>query len=330
MLQKVNTVFVGKQSYVVAAVPGDANALTVGDVVMINPASGNVLTVAQLTTAVPSIQLGLVKSVGTLNKDAEIVKSQIIDRTKITNITENGTCAYVAKTEASSVLDFVGVVPVAGYRYVVRCIYKDLYEHPGQYTQSYEVIAVTGETDITLATKFHTRINAHAGSRVTSADNAAGAITLTAKEVVLNGFATQGKEAITPYSQVMLNVVAYYTVPSTPFNNEYSSIPSLTITTTASKPGRGNKYIVRDREQDALAYKGITYRTEWPVIKPELNVDLSKNYDTLVLEFDKNYQSPDNQYVKSTSFASEVYIDTAGGAGDAEVLRDGIAAWMAL
>ena len=74
----------------------------------------------------------------------------------------------------------------------------------------------------------------------------------------------------------------------------------------------------------ALAYKGITYRTTWPIVKPELNVNLSSTYDTLVIESTNSYQSPDNQYVKETDVATEVYV--AAGQG-LEALRDAIAAW---
>jgi hypothetical protein len=399
MLQKVNTVFVGKQSYVTAKNPSDANTLTVGDIVMINPANGTIIASNGLSSSIPTIQLGYVKSVGTLIQDAVIEKSAPISKDKIKSITPNGTCAYVANTEASSVIDITGATITVGHRYVARIVYNDLYEHPGQFTHSYEAIAATGETAITLANKLYTRINAHAGRRVTAynayfsgtvagvspaativgsgagitanvvltadsvstlaqliaAHNAAnptqtltliggestdvptanitveaGVIYLAALSVVDNGFSTQGKEAITPYSQVQMDVYLYKTNPTTPRSNVYEVVPGATVATVKSAPGRGNKYIVRDREQAALAYRGITYRTEWPVIKPELNVDLTKNYDTLVIEFSNNYQSPDNQYVKSTDFASEVYIDTVGGAGDAEVLRDAIATWAGL
>ena len=61
-------------------------------------------------------------------------------------------------------------------------------------------------------------------------------------------------------------------------------------------------------------------------IKPELTVDLgaTSTYDTLVVEFEKGYQSPDNQYNKSTAIAAELYIVAGQGA---EALRDGIALW---
>ena len=126
-----------------------------------------------------------------------------------------------------------------------------------------------------------------------------------------------------------MRVVAYTTNPSSQFNSAKDAIVGITITQVESQPGKGNAYIVRDREQAALGYKGITYRTEWPVIKPELNVDLTATYDTLVIEFDKEYQSPDNQYVKSTDLAAELYVDHTN-TGTLSALNDLILAWASL
>ena len=319
MMQKPNTVFVGTQ------VNTAGTSLAAGDIVVINATTGAVMATTGIAAA-DSIQLGYVKSYG-----VSIANTQVIAKNSVKSITPNGTCAYVAKTVAASTIDFTGVTVVSGYRYVVRVIYKDLFEHPGQFTHSYEVVAAAGETATTMATKFFDRINAHKGARVTATNGTAGIVVMTAKSVVDNGFATQGKEAITPYSQVSMKVVAYFSNPTTFFTSKYNAIPGITITTTESKPGKGNPYIVRDREQAALGYKGITYRTEWPIIKPELNVDLTKTYDTLVLEYSRAYQSPDNQYVKSTDLAAEVYVIASGaGAGDAEALRDQIASWAGL
>jgi hypothetical protein len=321
MMQKPNTVIIGKQTYVTQKAPGAANALTVGDIVVINPANGNVCAIADLTSAVEAIQIGYVKTIGTTTADAEIIKSSFIKKNAITSLTANGTCAYVAKTEASSVVEFSGMTPTIGYRYVLRIVYKDLYEHPGQFTHSYEVIA-TSVNPAVLSAAFAARITTHTGSRVTATDDGTSTLTITAK--VITGTGYDGVNAINSYSQVAMEVFAYVTNPSAAFSAQ-SAITGLTITTTASKPGRGNWKIVRDRERAALGYKGITNRTEYPVIQPDLTVDATATYDTLVIEYRKEYQSPDNQYVKTTDLAAEVYIVAGQGA---EALRDGIAAWI--
>lgn len=316
MLQKVNTVFVGKK-FVIDA---DPNPTTVGDVYVVNAETGAGIDV---TTAIPTtvnaIQIAYVKPNGTVSKSA------VIKKNGITSITPNSCSAYIAPTPAKVEIDLTNVSVTAGNRYVIRVIYKDLYEHAGQFTHSYEYIAST--TSIAdFGAAIVARVNKHAGARCTAAYGS-NKITLTAKSVVDNGFGTQGKEAITPYSQVQMGCVVYNSNPDELFSAK-KAVAGIVITITEADPGYGNAYIVRDREQAALAYKGITYRTEWPVIKPELNVDLTKGYDTLVIEHKNNYQSPDNQYVKSTDFATEVYVET-GATSDAETLGDKIRAWMA-
>ena len=59
-------------------------------------------------------------------------------------------CAYAAKVESTVSFDWTGVTPVPGYRYVIRLIYKDLYEHPGQFTHTYEHIATATDTIDTI------------------------------------------------------------------------------------------------------------------------------------------------------------------------------------
>ena len=321
MLQKTNTVFVGKKLNTSGA------SLAVGDIVVVNAATGAPVATASIAS-VGDIQLGYVKAIGATDAAANIVKTQVISKSKVTSKVYS---VADTATEASTVINFTGVTISAGKRYVLRVIYTDLYEHPGQFTHTYEVIAASGETIDTIAAKFKALINAHKTARVTAAINAIDdTLTITAKKYVDYAPGAQGKEAITPYSQVQMKVVMYFTDPSSNLSSNYNQISGLSIVTTPAKPGKGNPYIVRDREQDALGYKGITYRTTWPIIKPELTVDLSKAYQTLVIEFEKQYQSPDNQYVKSAPLSSEVYIQNDAAAGtDASDLNTALNTWLA-
>lgn len=370
MLKNPNTVFVGSKFNAAGT------SLAAGDVVLINANTGAVLAATDIATT-DAIQLGFVKSTGAVNN---IKKTGVI---KKSNIKKSVYSAYATKVEASSVVTIANNSIVAGKRYVVRIVYKDIYEHPGQFTHSYEAFSTTASTNATIVSAIAKSINAHKGARVNAysayfsgtvagvspaativatgavtedivldadststlaqliaaynlanptitltllaGDSAdvptaditvvAGKLYLTAKEVVLNGFSTAGKEAISPYSQVEMDVFLYYTDPAKPLTNVYEPVVGATVVTTKSKPGKGNPYIVRDREQDALGYKGITFRTTWPIIKPELNVNLAKSYDTLVTEYTVNYQSPDNQYVKGTDLTAEVYIDNSAASG---------------
>lgn len=72
---------------------------------------------------------------------------------------------------------------VAGHRYVLRIVYKDMYEAPGQFTHSYEVYAES--TDATaLATALVNKINKHKNRRV-QASLSGSTITLTAMEKMI-------------------------------------------------------------------------------------------------------------------------------------------------
>jgi len=315
MLQKPNTVYVAKKFNAAGT------SFIAGDVRVIDASTGAAIDLSSTNAiAANAIQLEFKKYDGT------VTKSGVISKKGITSITPDAGGTYVAPVVATTTIDFAATTPIVGRRYVVRIVYRDIYEHPGQFTHSYEYIATT--TDPTdLATAFVTLITNHPGSRVTAALST-DAVVLTAKSVTDNGFSTQGKEALTLYTQVQMRPVVYVTDPTSQFNSAKSAMPGVTIVNTESKPGKGNPYIVRDREQAALAYKGITYRTTFPNIKPELNVDLTKTYDTLVIEFSNKYQSPDNQYIKSTDLTAEVYVE-AGATASAETLGDKIRAWMA-
>jgi len=318
MLQKPNTVFVGTN------VDLTASSLSVGEVFLTNATTGAVLDIhtdsiaTALGTAGNQIKIGFVKADGTHTYSMPFAKTEV----KSLVVTE-----YSAKQEAVTTINFTAATITAGYRYVVRCIYKDIYEHPGQFTHSYEVVAASGETIDTIIAKFITRISAHVGARVT-ATSGTHTLILTAKDVTANGFGTQGKEAITPYSQVNLKVVTYTSIVDSRFNSAKDSYGATVTATYTANPGKGNAYIVRDREQAALAYKGITNRITWPIIKPELMVDLTAHYDAFVIEIDKKYQSPDNQYVKSTAVTTEVYV-VDGATSTAAALATKISAWIA-
>lgn len=327
MLQKPNTVFVGKK------INEAGTTLVAGDIVAINGETGAVIATSDITTlasAPKSIQLGYVKATGSTDADATIVKTQKIGRKNITNIKY---ADDVAKSEAVINIDWTAAAIVLGKRYVVRVIYRDIYEHPGQFTHTYEVVAASADVAAANAAKdsiidkFVAKINAHTGRRVLASKQATDVLRLTALPVNGPEAGIATKEAISPYSQVHMKAVVYFTDNSSISNNQYQAVDGLTIATTESKPGKGNPFVVRDREQAALGYKGITYRTEWPVIKPELTVELDKTYDTMIIEFTNQYQSPDNQYVKSTDLAAEVYV-VAGT--ELTALNDLIVAWASL
>lgn len=212
---------------------------------------------------------------------------------------------FVAKAEDKVVITATNVTPEVGHRYVLRIVYNDIHEAPGQFTHTYEVIAkTTNATD--LITSFKNKINSHKQARVV-ATSAAAILTLTAKEIPYN----QGITLDAGYCQVSMDVFMWKTIPSGLLSNVMYPIANLTIDKTQGTPGKGNPKIVRDRENAALGYRGITHRANgiYPYIAPELKADLSATYDTLSIEWDNKYLSDDNQYIKTTPLACELYVN---------------------
>lgn len=212
---------------------------------------------------------------------------------------------YVAAAEDKIVITATGVTPEVGHRYVLRIVYNDIHEAPGQFTHTYEVIAkTTNATD--LITSFKNKINSHKQARVVATSDAA-VLTLTAKEIPYN----QGITLDAGYCQVSMDVFMWKTIPSGLLSNVMYPIASLTIAKTQGTPGKGNPKIVRDRENAALGYRGITHRANgiYSYIAPELKSDLSATYDTLSIEWDNKYLSDDNQYIKTTPLACELYVN---------------------
>lgn len=212
---------------------------------------------------------------------------------------------YVAKTEDKIVITATSVTPEVGHRYVLRLVYTDIYEAPGQFTHTYEVIAKsTNPTD--LITSFKNKINKHKEARVTATSDAA-VLTLNAKEMPYN----EGIMLDANYSQVSVEAFMWTTIPSGILSNAMYPISNLTIAKTQGTPGKGNPKIVRDRENAALGYRGITHRANgiYPYVAPEFKSDLDATYDTLTIEWDNKYLSDDNQYIKTTPLACELYVN---------------------
>ena len=212
---------------------------------------------------------------------------------------------FVAKAEDKIVITATNVTPEVGHRYVLRLVYNDIHEAPGQFTHTYEVIAkTTAPKDLIDA--FVKKINNHKGARVVASSSAA-VLTLNAKEIPYN----QGITTDAGYCQVSVEAFMWTTIPSGLLSNVMYPISNLTIAKTQGTPGRGNAYIVRDRENWNLGYEGIQYRANaiYPYIAPEFRSDLNAKYDTITIEWDNKYLSNDNQYIKTTPLSAEIYVN---------------------
>lgn len=294
MLQHVNTVLIAKTA---PASFSTADALADGAIALFDE-NRNILTSAANAAAAKSIYVGVCEGKEDVydQKGAKSTKSVIrfsMPIQKGSNPTLVVT-PFVAKAEDKIVITAANVVPEIGHRYVLRLVYNDIYEAPGQFTHTYEVIAkTTAPKDLIDA--FVKKINKHKEARVTASASAA-VLTLTALD---HG-----------YTQVSVEAFMRTTIPSGLLSNVMYPISNLTIAKTQGTPGKGNAYIVRDREDAAMGYRGITHRANgiYPYIAPEFRSDLSAEYDTITMEWDNKYLSDDNQYIKTTPLAVEMYI----------------------
>lgn len=305
MLNHVNTVLIGTEapvSYITA------DALTKGQIALFDQ-NRAIVKDADEAKAASALYIGVCEGKEDVYSEKGVKTTKSIIRFSMPIMKGSKPhmvfSEYVAKAEDKIVITATSVVPEVGHRYVLRLVYTDIYEAPGQFTHTYEVIAKsTNPTD--LITSFKNKINKHKEARVTATSDAA-VLTLNAKEMPYN----EGIMLDANYSQVSVEAFMWTTIPSGILSNAMYPISNLTIAKTQGTPGKGNPKIVRDRENAALGYRGITHRANgiYPYVAPEFKSDLNATYDTLTIEWDNKYLSDDNQYIKTTPLACELYVN---------------------
>lgn len=214
---------------------------------------------------------------------------------------------YKAPVAEKIEIDLTSAKPVIGHRYVLRIVYKDLYEAPGQFTHTYETVA-TSEAADDLGNALLKKINKHANRRVT-ATFVSHKLTLTAMPKDDN----EGVYSLNEYSVVSMEASLYVTIPGALLSNVPEAVVGATIKKTAGHPGKGFWKQVRDMEVRMLGYKGHVFTDAYPIIEPKRFVTEGATYDYFTIENDNLYLSPDNQYIKTTPLTTEVYVEHAVG-----------------
>lgn len=232
--------------------------------------------------------------------------------------------AYSAKSEQSSVVDLTGWTPVVGTEYLIRIVYKDINEHPGQFTQTYRHVATTATLD-TEGAALAAKVNAHKGRRVTATYATSGdTLTIAGREIPECCTALTD---IDRFSMVEFDVYFNYVTSA----GQWATIPSTstTVTTTDASYGSGNWEQVRDIEKDVRGYRGISNLTHFPVIEPTMDTVVDATYNLIVIEHDVPYQSPDNQYVKDAPQTTVLaFVVPSSGTQQTSVLAQ-LNPWMA-
>lgn len=322
MLQHVNTVLVGKNC---PATYTNADALAVGDVALFDE-NGAIITTPAGAAAAKSIKVGVAKSKvnvtlpnGSVAQKANIEFSNVISKDHAINFVKG---VYVAPSQEVVNVDLSSATIKVGNRYVLRIVYKDLYEHPGQFTHTYEVIA-TATTPATLASAFAAKISKHMNRRVNASVSTA-VLTLTAMAKDDN----EGVNSINEYSVVNMEVSMYETEPASVLNfNAPVAVVGAVITKTAGTPGKGYWKQVRDAEMRNMGYKGHVFTGAYPEVEQEKIVDPTKTYDYITVEYYNNYLSSDNQYVKHAPFTLELFVEA--GELASSIVENGIKSFIA-
>lgn len=208
---------------------------------------------------------------------------------------------HVEPTQDKVVIALTDATIVAGHRYVLRVLYKDIEANNFQFTHTYEVYAESNEAQ-KLAEAFVKKINAHKNRRIQAKHDAA-VLTLTAMVKDDN----EGVYSLNEYSVVDMEVSLYHTVPGALLANQPEAVSGATIAKTLGNPGKGFWKQVRDAEVRYMGYKGHVFTGAYPEVEQARKVVEGTSYDYAVIENDNLYLSNDNQYIKTTPLTTEVY-----------------------
>lgn len=307
MLQSVHSVLIGKTC---PASYTTADALAAGDVALFNENKALIKTAAEAATA-SSLYVGVADSkINVTMPDGSVAQKANIDFSN--EIKKNSKPSavigeYVAPVEEKIVITLTDATIVAGNRYVLRIVYKDMYEAAWQFTHTYEVYAESA-TAADLADAIVKKINAHKNRRVQATVSSA-VITLTAMPKDDN----EGVDSLNEYSVVTMEASLYETIPGALLANQPKAVAGATIAKTVGNPGKGYWKQVRDAEVRNMGYKGHVFTGAYPSVEQTRKVVEGAEYDYAIIENDNLYLSNDNQYIKTTPLTTEVYCPSLVG-----------------
>lgn len=307
MLQSVHSVLIGKTC---PASYTTADDLAAGDVALFNENKALIETAAKAATA-SSLYVGVAGSkINVTMPDGSVAQKANIDFSN--EIKKNSKPSavideYVAPVEEKIVITLTDATIAAGNRYVLRIVYKDMYEAAWQFTHTYEVYAES-TTAADLAAAIVKKINAHKNRRVQATVSSA-VITLTAMPKDDN----EGVDSLNEYSVVTMEASLYETIPGALLANQPKAVAGATIAKTVGNPGKGYWKQVRDAEVRNMGYKGHVFTGAYPSVEQTRKVVEGAEYDYAIIENDNLYLSNDNQYIKTTPLTTEVYCPSLVG-----------------
>lgn len=308
MITSVHTVLIGTKcptSYTTA------DALNAGEVALFDQNRAILKTAAEAAKAsslyvgVAGPKINVTMPNGTVAQKANIEFSNEIQKSSKPSAVIG---VNVEPTQDKVVVTLTDATVVAGHRYVLRVLYKDIEANNFQFTHTYEVYAESNEAQ-KLAEAFVKKINAHKNRRIQAQNDAAAVLTLTAMVKDDN----EGVYSLNEYSVVDMEVSLYHTIPGALLANQPEAVAGATIVKTPGNPGRGFWKQVRDAEVRYMGYKGHVFTGAYPEVEQARKVVEGTKYDCAVIENDNLYLSNDNQYIKTTPLTTEVYCPSMVG-----------------
>lgn len=301
MITSVHTVLIGKEC---PASYTTVDALNAGEVALFDQNKAILKTAAEAAKA-SSLYVGVAgEKINVTMPDGNVAQKANIEFSNEIQKSSKPSAVigqHVEPTQDKVVITLTNATIVAGHRYVLRVLYKDIEANSFQFTHTYEVYAESNEAQ-KLAEAFVKKINAHKNRRI-QAENAAAVLTLTAMVKDDN----EGVYSLNEYSVVDMEVSLYHTVPGALLANQPEAVSGATIVKTPGNPGKGFWKQVRDAEVRYMGYKGHVFTGAYPEVEQARKVVEGTPYDYAVIENDNLYLSNDNQYIKTTPLTTEVY-----------------------
>lgn len=301
MITSVHTVLIGKEC---PASYTTVDTLNAGEVALFDQNKAILKTAAEAAKA-SSLYVGVAgEKINVTMPDGNVAQKANIEFSNEIQKSSKPSAVigqHVKPTQDKVVITLTDATIVAGHRYVLRVLYKDIEANNFQFTHTYEVYAESNEAQ-KLAEAFVKKINAHKNRRI-QAENDAAVLTLTAMVKDDN----EGVYSLNEYSVVDMEVSLYHTVPGALLANQPEAVSGATIAKTPGNPGKGFWKQVRDAEVRYMGYKGHVFTGAYPEVEQARKVVEGASYDYAVIENDNLYLSNDNQYIKTTPLTTEVY-----------------------
>lgn len=323
MITYVNTVLVGTGAELAKTAPvaqteKNTPNTDAGKFIMMNMDGVEASKLYTVDENTKKFRIGFItgKNTAVRTKDGDVKYTPVIKWTnpiKREDITSIATQTYFDSTPDTVTIDFSNVDPAVmtefkkgERRIIVRLTFKDMPTRYRKWTESYEYVTKPEDTAEKIAEAIMKQINVQYKRARVHATAAAGVVTLEAMDYDDDNV----NDSLNWANKVRFSVNAYYTDPTAPAfasKNKYS-ITGLKIEKTPGKWCATDAKLVRDREAQAMGYQGILNRGEgtWPVIKPDMVTDITKNYDGLTIMFENHYHAADDQ-IRRTKECVEIY-----------------------